>query len=843
VVEGLLDGRAIPDLVDAPRMTDPRARMVTALLEASGPPIYMVRPALFPWITLQLVSHSLRHGNAEASCYGYGIYALLRAAVAGDVDGGYAFSQLAIALNERLGDLALKGCMLHLLGDHVNFWKNHVAGDLPILERGFRACLEGGDLIYSNYIGFQAPWHLYESGAPLDDVHALAEKYAVFALQSRYLAVHQTIRLEQRFVDELTGRAAPGDAAATAAAFAEIAAAGFGCGVAYHHILRLISRYTFGDHAGALAAARLAEPALGAVFSMPIQVSFGLYHALTLAALYPAASADERAAALAAMEGHRDRMRGWARACPANFAHKAALIGAEVARAAGRTAEAMGLYDEAVAGARAGGFVQYQALACERAAELYLAAGAASVGALLMAEARALYRRWGALAKATHLEAAHPALGDHPWERGTLTRATESSNTARKALDLLPVLKASQSISAEMVLPRLLERLMEIVIEYAGAERGCLILADGDALRVAAEADANRAVTLAQGGAEPSAAALPMSVLQYVRRTGERVILDDATRPNTFSSDAYLARGQARSVLCIPVARRQTLTGMFYLENNLVTGAFSPERLEVLAVLAAQTAISIDNSRLYEASQDAIRVRDDFLSIASHELKTPLTPLRLRLQLLSRHIRGGTLADLGPERLARLADTIDVQVARLVRLVDGLLDVSRIHAGKFTLHREAIDLGALAASVVERHAAELAAARCVATVSAPEPVAGEWDPMRLEQLVANLLTNAAKYAPGSPVAVTVSRAGDLARLVVHDRGIGISVEDAGHIFDRFVRVASTEHVGGLGLGLFISRQIAEAHGGSIRVESTPGAGAAFVVELPVAPTAGPRVRA
>jgi predicted ATPase len=179
-------GKTISGLIDAPRLTDPRIGQLLRLLEASAPPVYMVRPALFAWVAITMLCLSLEYGNTEASCYAYGVYAILLAAVFDDVASAYEFSQLAIRLNEKLDDPRLKGSVLHLLGDHVNFWINPIATDLPILERGFRACVEGGDLIYSNYIAFQSIWHLWEKGEPLDQILEATNKSLAFAQQSKH---------------------------------------------------------------------------------------------------------------------------------------------------------------------------------------------------------------------------------------------------------------------------------------------------------------------------------------------------------------------------------------------------------------------------------------------------------------------------------------------------------------------------------------------------------------------------------------------------------------------------------------------------------------------------------
>lgn len=236
----------------------------------------------------------------------------------------------------------------------------------------------------------------------------------------------------------------------------------------------------------------------------------------------------------------------------------------------------------------------------------------------------------------------------------------------------------------------------------------------------------------------------------------------------------------------------------------------------------------------------AIRARDEFLSIASHELKTPLTSLRMQVQLRERALAKGNLSAFAPEALARTLASDLRQIDRLTRLVDDILDVSRISTGRFALAiGEPLDLVALVRDVLERSAAALATARCPVTMDAPAPVRGRWDRGRIEQVVLNLLTNAWKYGGGKPIHCVVRSLGDRAVLAIRDGGLGISAGDQKRIFQVFERAVSKDEVSGLGLGLYIARRIVEAHGGTIRVESEIGKGATFTVELPFEPKVAP----
>ncbi len=242
----------------------------------------------------------------------------------------------------------------------------------------------------------------------------------------------------------------------------------------------------------------------------------------------------------------------------------------------------------------------------------------------------------------------------------------------------------------------------------------------------------------------------------------------------------------------------------------------------------------MDNARLYRQSQEAVRLREEFLSVASHELHTPLTPLSLHLQTLQRALaatrEGGAATHLIPK-----VDKALGQVKRLSQLVDDLLDVSRLTAGRLRLQLEEVDLVELTRELIERFSEQASTAGCQLLVTNEGPTVGHWDRTRLDQVLTNLTTNALKYGMGKPVELHVGSSGGRARWSIRDHGIGIAAKDRERIFGRFERAVSTRQYGGLGLGLYISRAIVQALGGDIHVESQPGAGALFIVELPFEP--------
>ncbi|MFP2910677.1 ATP-binding protein, partial [Pyxidicoccus sp. 3LFB2] len=319
-------------------------------------------------------------------------------------------------------------------------------------------------------------------------------------------------------------------------------------------------------------------------------------------------------------------------------------------------------------------------------------------------------------------------------------------------------------------------------------------------------------------------------------------------RPYVPSTEELESAGRVeRSMLCAPILVRGEVAAVYRISNHKLAGAFGPEEVRIAEYLATLAGAALENAqgfaevqalseereRLYQQAQAALRKRDEFLVVASHELRTPFTPMRLYLQGLLGALRNPARA-AGLESWVTKLETANSRLQRLAKLVEDLFDVSRMADGKLPVRLAPVDLAALTVDAVDRWKDELARVKCEYTLDAPEPVVGNWDGLRLEQVLDNLLGNAMKYGPGKPIHISVRRHGEHARLVVRDEGMGIAPEDQARIFEKFERAVS-ENYGGFGLGLWISREVVRGLGGRILVDSTPFQGATFTVELPLTP--------
>jgi len=320
-------------------------------------------------------------------------------------------------------------------------------------------------------------------------------------------------------------------------------------------------------------------------------------------------------------------------------------------------------------------------------------------------------------------------------------------------------------------------------------------------------------------------------------RTGAPVCIAEVTpewikqTSNYERQAALFQKLDTHSIIALPLRFRGRMLGAITLHSK-TAGRYGTGKNELVMELARRCAIAFENALLYAEARRAIQIRDDFMSIASHELNTPLTPAKLNVQLLRRLVEDSFDQPDRQRKVAELALRTERQIDRLARLVDDMLDISRIESGRFFLNREPLDLSKLVVDVVSQLADQLSKAGCEIRLSAEAIVRGQWDQHRLEQVVINLLTNAMKYGQGQPVEVTVKATSNGAELSVTDHGIGISKSSQEHLFQRYVRVEPQWHIGGLGLGLFIVHNVVRAHGGTIRVKSQPQIGSTFTVWLP-----------
>lgn len=601
-----LGGRTIEELRELPLMSDPDTLAIVEILIRLAGPTYVMGSRLFSLASYRAVSLSLKYGHSEASCVAYEFFAMAAGPTFGEYDAGFRFASLGNELAEKPELNRFQARTIQTFG-FITPWTRHVRTGRDLLRRGIEIANRTGDHAFAAYACGQLNTNFLLAGDPLDEAQRETESGLEFAEKLGFGLVIGWITSQLGFIRTLRGLTTR-FGAFDDGRFKELeferdlssqpALALVEC---WYWIRKLQARFFGGDYAAALDASSRVQPQLQASMSMLETAEYHFYSALTRAVCWDMETAESRQNHIEPLTAHYRQLQIWAENCPDNFESRAALVGAEIARIDGRALDAMDLYEQAIRSAQANGFVHNEALAKELAARFYGARGFEQIAHLYLRNARDCYLRWGADGKVRQLDQLNPWLRQEQRAPGS----TGTIETPVEYLDLKTMIEVSQALSGEMVLDKLIDKLMRAALEYAGAGRGLLIVPRGDELQIQAEATAGResaTVHLREGS--QTAAALPESLVRFAIRTQEIVILDDASSHNPFSADPYIAESYPRSVLCLPLINQGKLTGILYLENNLTPRVFTPDRVALLKVLASQAAISLENSRLYRDVAD-----------------------------------------------------------------------------------------------------------------------------------------------------------------------------------------------------------------------------------------------
>ena len=597
----LVGARQIEQLVDLPLITNPDVLDVLDVFDAIVMPAMFTDENLHALVVCRMVSLSLEHGNSDASCFAYVSLSMLAGPHFGNYEAGFQLGKLGYDLVEKHGLHRCQARVYLRFGNCIMPWRQHVKTGRELLRRAFDAANRIGDLTFAAYSYHYLLTNLLATGDPLAEVQREAETGLEFASKVVFGIVIHVLTTQLAFIRTLRGLTTKfgslSDGRFDEIEFERQSSRNPAWALAEcrYWIRKLQARFFAGDYSSAIQASLNAERLLWTSHSFFEVAEYHFYGALARAGDFDSATEGSRQGHFEALADHHRQLAIWAENCPENFENRAALVGAEIARIEGRDLDSMRLYEQAIRSARDHGFVQNEGVAYEVAARFYHARGSETSANAHLRSARHCYLRWGADGKVRQLDRLYPHLAG---PEGQHSAAIIGSPVQH--LDVASVVKASQALSSEIELPRLIDRLMTIAIENAGADRGLLILPSGDEYLVQAEARATGdqvEVTMRQ---EPmTGSTCPESLVRYVIRTRESVILDDASKPNLFSGDDYLRGRQSKSILCLPLIKQRELTGIFLLENALTSHAFTPARIAVLEQLAGQAAISLENTRLY----------------------------------------------------------------------------------------------------------------------------------------------------------------------------------------------------------------------------------------------------
>jgi len=604
--------RTIEQLIDLPMMTDPIVIATMDVLTKVVVPAIFTDRNLFALIACRAVNLCLEHGTSDGSCFLYQTFGMIAGACFHNYEAGFQFGRLGYDLVERGEWHRFQARTYMTFAGLIMPWTKHILAGRDLMRRAFEAATKIGDLTFAAYSCNQLNTKLLAAGEPLVEVEREAEVGLEFAKQARFGLVIDIISAQLGLIGTLRGLKRKfgcfDDDQFNELQFERHLSSDPALALpeCWYWIRKLQARFFAGDYLAAIEALSHAQRLLWTSPSFFETAEYHFYGALAIAASCDFGFQDRRADHLGALKAHHRQLEIWTEHCAETFEDRAALVGAEIARLEMRDTDAMRLYEKAIASARSNGFVHHEALAYELAARFYAARGFEEFARLYLRNARHGYNLWGAAGKVRQLEDVFSLREEEPRLASTNTIATPVEH-----LDLSTVIKISQAVSGEIVLETLLHTLMRTAIEQAGAERALLILPRGTEQWLEAEAKVSaEAVNVHLPDKAIGDAMLPDAVLQYVLRSRESIILDDAVAQSAFAADPYVKQHQVRSVLCMPLLNQAKLIGVLYFENNLAPRVFAPARITVLKLLASQAAISIENTRLYrDLSEREARIR------------------------------------------------------------------------------------------------------------------------------------------------------------------------------------------------------------------------------------------
>ena len=831
-LEGLRANRAPAELAQLPELTDPDAIVVVRLLSAVLPALAITMSPLHVPAFAKVLEIGLTQGVTPFSAYAVAHWAIVAAAT-GQYGYAYLLGQLTDALRERFADRPTTAGLVEvpMVTQHL---VEPVRQSAARLQWGARRSLELGDPTFYGYCANQSLLFAVMAGETIGSLEQHYRRFLAGCTEYQQFLSVPPIQTWGQLAANLRGEHAGKPSVLTGPRFdfdAETTRFLANNDTTSIHYASTAAEWVatiFNDPERVLAITKKFQaandsPVNGAGYGQHVKAMFRI-----LARLDLSRDLDQNAADLA-------RLQAAAHQNPTNHQHRILLIEAETLGPGGDHAPAMVKFEAAYEHARREHLLHDAALIAERTARFAVGRCGTVITRAWQREAVETYALWGATEKVRLLRE------EWPETRPQAGRAAASAESSIRTLDLDAVLRAAETLTGERALDRLLVKTMRLVCTAAGAERGVLLLERDDELRVEAKAQ-DENVEVLQGLPLGQADDVAREIVQYVARTLDTLIVADATQDARFKATAYVATRQPRSVMCAPLVHQGKRIGVLYLENNLTSGAFTTDRVDVLRLLAFQAATSIENAVLYAAAQtqaeelraknealsEVDRLKDELLARTSHELRTPLHGI---IGLAQSVVESNTLVD---EAARRSLDMIVSSGRRLANLINDILDFQTLKRREIALSTAALSLRDAIDGVLALCAPLVTGRDLVLRNACPEPdLIVEADPDRLAQVLLNLVGNAVKFTRHGEVVVEAVLQGDRVEVRVRDTGIGIAPEQQARIFEGFEQADSriSREFGGAGLGLTVARQLVELHGGVLSVSSELGKGSTFAFSL------------
>ena len=893
-----LRGKSMQALIDLPEMEDPYRLATMRIVNSAGPAIFISMPRMSSLLTCKQMELCLRYGNSADAATTYVGYALTHYVSTGDIDGAYAFGETGLRLLERSEANELRAITLFLFYGNLWSMKNHSRDALDEFVRGYAAGMENGDLPGAGFCVTRYGFEAYMCGRELQQLEREMARFTNELGRNgqgsvlHYLGMGRQVAQNLIFPNEHPPYELRGDLYDEEKMIPRHQEVNDQSGISSLYFNKFLLAFLFEAHDHAAEFHNLFTQNADLV-SVKLNPPYYFYYSLNELARFPEATAREQKRILATVGANQTLLLKWAGSAPMNYLHKYYLVEAELHRVIGQEAQARGYYDKAIDLARSNEYLNEEALAWKLTGKFYREQGHRFLAETYLQEAVKAYERWGAKAIVAFLNSRYPSYVDPPdrlRRSATSGSASTSSREGLHGLDLASIAKATQALSSEVVLSNLLEKMMQIVIENAGASRGVFIEARDKQLFLLAHSDAKTGTQVRKAQLIENEEHIPHTLLYYVARTRQVMAVDYAARDTRYEKDPYLQKMCPAAVLCFPIEYKNQLIGVIYLENQEVAGAFTPERIEVLNILSSQMAISIENARLYEHLDEKVRARTQQLNQKNQELARTLAQLKSAQQQLVQSEKMASLGqltagiaheinnpinyvsgninplirDIGEvqellrmfneweekdeaqaafaaikayrdeidadflfEEIGMLLNGIRDGAKRTKEIVAGLRNFSRLDEEDFKLADVAEGLDSTLTLLQSRMKNRIEVHRNYGPLPPIECLPG-----KLNQVFMNVLTNAIQaISDKGNIYIDTRQQGKYAEIRIRDTGSGIPSAIQQRIFEPFF---TTKDVGeGTGLGLSISFGIVEQHAGRIEVKSEPGEGSEFIISIPI----------
>ena len=586
-------------------ITSPTYSAVMRIIGIAGYPIYYAMPGLMPFIVFESTHISLKHGIAPVSPFSYSGYGIILCGALGDIEYGYTIGSYALTLAELPFTLEFKARTLFVFNLFIKHWKHHARETLEEFRRIYKIALETGDIEYAAHAINNYCIVAFFTGTPLPELEKeTAASYKTIHNLRQEPIENSNSMMRQVILNLIHSTKDPaylkGDAFNEDEIIPLIDRTHNWNSKVYIFIQKTMICFLFKDYKHAVKNADIARQYLDSAIGTFGFAFFHFYDSLARLAVYSKAGFPANKKILRKVKRNQKKMKRWSTFAPMNHLHKYELVQAELLRITGRTEQAMMHYHNAAEGAHKHGYMQEEALAYELAGYFYLEIGQDFIAKIHLSKAYNLYHKWGALAKVRALHDEYPFLESFSGNRHYSETSDTSGSTTIYDLDVKTIINASHVLSSEIDLASLLEKLMTLSFKNAGAEKGYLLLIndEDETLYIQAEGSSGKKTIVMQNTPLQEPYPLPLSIINFVSKTGQTIVLDDACADNRFSNDHYIEKLHLKSVLCTPIIIKGKTGGIFYLENNLLKGAFTPSRLNLIRLLAAQAAISIENAKL-----------------------------------------------------------------------------------------------------------------------------------------------------------------------------------------------------------------------------------------------------